>query len=309
VSFSRIKVAGWSFGELLTSTQLNALDIDHANAIDGFGGGDYALTAPLNLNDADIGIGQSLTVGDTVTAISLVCISLQVDGSIDCDGSLDVGVDAGITGDLIVGNAIYSIYAYITALVVDTSATLSFATVTNNLTVGNNITIGGKINGTAGTVVVDNDLQVEGEVVGDLTLAANLRVDGDITLAGDLRADGFNINVLTNLEVFGNMNATGATRTPWRKLALPNVDTSINGKDYNLLIAWAGTLSSTHSYSITTTDAVDGDWFWVANRDGGAENININPTTGDNSTVANNAAVLYVYDSSLGWKLVKAFLA
>src|SRR5688572_30510196 len=34
MSFTRVKPAGWSFGEKLTSTQMNSLDTDHAAAVD-----------------------------------------------------------------------------------------------------------------------------------------------------------------------------------------------------------------------------------------------------------------------------------
>lgn len=47
MAFSRVKVAGWAYGEIFTSAQANQLDIDHANAIDGAAGGHYTLTGPL----------------------------------------------------------------------------------------------------------------------------------------------------------------------------------------------------------------------------------------------------------------------
>lgn len=60
--FARIKPLGWGFQELLTSGQMTQLDLDHANAVDGAGGGDYG--APLafsNLQDTQV--NGSFTVG------------------------------------------------------------------------------------------------------------------------------------------------------------------------------------------------------------------------------------------------------
>jgi len=47
MSFSRANVLGWALYEVLTSAQMNALDIDHANAIDGAAGGTYNPTNPV----------------------------------------------------------------------------------------------------------------------------------------------------------------------------------------------------------------------------------------------------------------------
>lgn len=41
-NFTRVKPAGWSLNEILTSAQMNALDIDHAASVNGDAGGSYA---------------------------------------------------------------------------------------------------------------------------------------------------------------------------------------------------------------------------------------------------------------------------
>jgi hypothetical protein len=66
MAFSRIKVANWAFGELLTSAQMNALDTDHSLAIDGTGGGAYAVTAPLTLTTVAADITLSTDTGQTL---------------------------------------------------------------------------------------------------------------------------------------------------------------------------------------------------------------------------------------------------
>lgn len=53
MSFSRANPLGWALYEVLTSAQMNALDIDHANAIDGAAGGTYAPTSKIQF-DGDV---------------------------------------------------------------------------------------------------------------------------------------------------------------------------------------------------------------------------------------------------------------
>lgn len=48
MAFSRSNPLGWALYEVLTSDQMNALDIDHANAIDGADGGVYAPSTPVS---------------------------------------------------------------------------------------------------------------------------------------------------------------------------------------------------------------------------------------------------------------------
>ena len=50
MTFSRINPPGWALYEVLTSPQMNQLDIDHARAIDGYAGGTYTPSAPILIN-------------------------------------------------------------------------------------------------------------------------------------------------------------------------------------------------------------------------------------------------------------------
>jgi hypothetical protein len=47
MTFSRVNPGGWAMFEVLTSSQMNTLDINHSNALDGAGGGVYTPTATL----------------------------------------------------------------------------------------------------------------------------------------------------------------------------------------------------------------------------------------------------------------------
>ncbi len=50
MSFTRANPLGWGLFEELTSAQMNALDIDHANAVDGVGGGAYSPSATIDFS-------------------------------------------------------------------------------------------------------------------------------------------------------------------------------------------------------------------------------------------------------------------
>jgi hypothetical protein len=60
MSFSRVKLGGWAFGEVLTSAQMNALDVDHTNAVDGAGGGDSSPTAVIGIKGKGLSVGKAL---------------------------------------------------------------------------------------------------------------------------------------------------------------------------------------------------------------------------------------------------------
>lgn len=51
MTFSRVNPTGWAMYEVLTSSQMNTLDIDHANAVDGAAGGTYNPSAGLTWNN------------------------------------------------------------------------------------------------------------------------------------------------------------------------------------------------------------------------------------------------------------------
>jgi len=86
MTFGRVNALGWGLFELLTSGQMNALDINVTNALDGLGGGPYNPTAPIVL-DAVASSGHALSI---ISA---------------ANGGLHVQVDAGPVGQLIDGTA------------------------------------------------------------------------------------------------------------------------------------------------------------------------------------------------------------
>lgn len=99
MAFSRVNPAGWALYEVLTSAQMNALDINVSRAVDGYAGGTYNPSAGLVWNnDLDV-VGDSTLTGD-----------LDVVGDLTLTGDLDVTGQAafdsnGITGYTITATA------------------------------------------------------------------------------------------------------------------------------------------------------------------------------------------------------------
>lgn len=74
MSFARVKISSWAVGEILTSAQMNQLDTDHANAVDGVGGGFYTMSAGAFLGFlADGSVNPALIVASSglLPALSL----------------------------------------------------------------------------------------------------------------------------------------------------------------------------------------------------------------------------------------------
>jgi hypothetical protein len=61
MTFSRVNPGGWAMYEVLTSSQMNTLDINMTNALDGAAGGTYTPTATLEL-DGSAGLFDTLKV-------------------------------------------------------------------------------------------------------------------------------------------------------------------------------------------------------------------------------------------------------
>lgn len=62
MTFARVKPSGWVEPDPITAAQINQLDIDHANAIDGAGGGAYAPSDPLDIGGDGLIVSGPLVV-------------------------------------------------------------------------------------------------------------------------------------------------------------------------------------------------------------------------------------------------------
>jgi hypothetical protein len=93
--FTRVQALGWGFAATLGSAQMNQLDIDHANAVDGLGGGLYAPVAFVEFGGA--GLKASGPFVSTGTA--------GFTGAVQFLGSAVCTTSFGFTGGLLSGDA------------------------------------------------------------------------------------------------------------------------------------------------------------------------------------------------------------
>jgi hypothetical protein len=95
MSFSRVNPGGWGLFEVLTSSQMNQIDINQSRAVDGFAGGTYTPSDPIEFGGAGVVIN---TIGGTPTFTGDV--TFEGDVTIDSGHNLTVGgsliVDYGI---------------------------------------------------------------------------------------------------------------------------------------------------------------------------------------------------------------------
>jgi len=66
MTFSRANPSGWSTGNQLTPAQINALDLDHSRAVDGYAGGVFTPSAAIGLQGTG-GFYGNVKTGRTVT--------------------------------------------------------------------------------------------------------------------------------------------------------------------------------------------------------------------------------------------------
>jgi hypothetical protein len=73
MTFSRVNPGGWAMFEVLTSSQMNTLDINHSNALDGDAGGVYTPTARLELDGTaglfDVIVAKAGAISAAITGI------------------------------------------------------------------------------------------------------------------------------------------------------------------------------------------------------------------------------------------------
>lgn len=97
MSFTRVKPLGWATNEKLTSAQMNALDEDHADAVDGVGGGTYTITAPLVIKGDNVTLCNdgadvcTIGAGGTNTLIVNAATDFQVGINVSAGSSSIAG--------------------------------------------------------------------------------------------------------------------------------------------------------------------------------------------------------------------------
>jgi hypothetical protein len=99
MSFTRAKPSGWVTLDQITPAQINHIDVNQSNAIDGAAGGVYAPTSPIGLsNDLEIksGAGIVLEVGAALTASAGTSIELNSDLDMRSGADIELGANSEI---------------------------------------------------------------------------------------------------------------------------------------------------------------------------------------------------------------------
>lgn len=109
MTFPRVNLLGWALFEELTSAQMNQLDIDHSNAVDGLNGGTYNLSAELRFENDTVFIEMLEGTNGTFTDFEVT-------------DDLDVGGDQTIAGTLQVTS--YASFRQNNTIVADADETL-----------------------------------------------------------------------------------------------------------------------------------------------------------------------------------------
>lgn len=100
MSFSRAKSAGWAFGELLTSTQMNTIDLNQSRALDGNAGGTYTPSAAVDIGNAGLkltGTGHVIPASGQLTVQNNGDIVVNSGGQVSWQSGADLLVLAGAT--------------------------------------------------------------------------------------------------------------------------------------------------------------------------------------------------------------------
>jgi len=96
MSFTRAKPSGWVTLDQITPAQINQIDVNQSNAIDGAAGGDYSPTNPIGLsNDLEIKSGATLHLESGAAA--------EFRGPLDMIGSASIQLGTG--GEVFTSNA------------------------------------------------------------------------------------------------------------------------------------------------------------------------------------------------------------
>lgn len=265
---SLVKPAGWAFGEVLTSGQLEALDASQARAIDGTGGGTYAPTAQIVINGAGLKV-SSLTVTGTLTlngdttignsptdSLSVLATS-TFSAPVTLDDALTANDVADFFGDTTVHTAAFFEVGGSASLGNDAAKTLIVgATATFNAPITANDTV---------------------EFWGDVSVHSG----GAFHALGAVRLGSTG----TDLQLFGALstllNLSGSGRVPFNVGGvLGGTTQTLHASDGQIFQTYDGILSAPIAYQLATSGASVGDWMLFF--------TGINHLPSQNITIANN---------------------
>lgn len=138
MAFTRVKPAGWATGEILTSTQMNTLDTDHENSIDGAAGGTYANSGAINVQAftcTTLATSGNCTLGNAGGDAHTVNGTLTAVNAVTCQSTLAVTGAATFDGNVTLGNAGADTITCNGALTCNSSASFGLAQFANTVTI------------------------------------------------------------------------------------------------------------------------------------------------------------------------------
>lgn len=183
MSFSLANVLGWTTGDVLTEDQINQIDQEHANAIDGADGGAYTLSAPLSISgdtvtiddlevsgqiSGDVTIGSGISNVAEITGTAIVGSDLDVTGNANITGALTANGNAYLGSDT--GDSVYFYGTVVTPVQValggrmcETGQVVSTTSSTVNVLTHQNIFLNAALNSTTTTTALTDSGSVNGD--------------------------------------------------------------------------------------------------------------------------------------------------
>lgn len=233
-----------------------------------------AQTGDLNISQGAVNVflGPIRAIGGNVEVqsgnVEVVSGNVNVGGAINCTGSISGG--AGYFSSVQCSD----IYASNSLILSGNATVIGNESINGNVSVGGNATIGG-------------NLTVSGPVSDP---GGTLEVNSNLTLNGTSQLFG-------NSTISGNLEITGQGRIPFRYLELGDGNYTFEGSDYNFIWGGSGSSTTNYTWTITSTNARYGDWFFVCNATNPAYSGEIFLIVGGgyNLSLLPGESALYVY--------------
>jgi hypothetical protein len=309
MSLTTAKIAGWAFGELLLSGEIEHIDTEVQKALDGVGGGTYAPSSQLIIGGA----------GLRITTV------LDITGAINITGNTTIGNSDADTLSVVATPTFEAPATFNDGIII----TATGFDVTGNSRVRSDLRIDGDCDfdgavDVAGAVVIHDNLNV---TTGNTFFCnAFLQVDGEMETNAELNIRGashvwdtFTVHSGGSLDVNGPadfsgtvtlkslLSTSGAGRVPMRhSTTLGDGDETVDVTHGNVF-ELPNDNSATRTYTISNADAQRGDFavFYVGSNTALANRIRIENADGSLLLNANDGALypfLWAVFNGASWR-------
>lgn len=247
--FTRVRASGfWTLGSTFLHTEAEAFDSRLYKAINGDDGGAWAPPNPIEIGGAG---------GLKVTGPCVVTSNAQLQGGATITGGdLTVAQDAVVQGTLDVEDL----------ATLDSLAVINAVTVQGAVTLQDTLDVTGNIS-TDGDVACER-VAIHGSHLGSNILSVNgaARITGNTEINGQFACDGAAAFGST-LGIGGPVTPTGAGRVRRKVAAGADANTTYTAASAQQIIVLS--ITADRIYTLSTTDAADGDFVRFSSRDGG----------------------------------------